>query len=486
MKLLRISFLLNGFSLLTIALQAQNYQAIHGSSYAGSLGPANNPSSIVQVPYSWDITLFAFQMKQATNAITITNYSLLSNPSHAKIIAVNGTKKRLAYAEQNLRLLNGRIAISPKSAFAFGINIRSNVFLQTSPYNWNDSINTLRNFGTANISQTPLSANLTAASWAEIYGTYAQTIKNDGIHILNAGVTLKINRGLAGAYAKAQDINFIPDAANNNIGFLLTEGSLQYGYSSNLDNVNGKNNFSANRKNFLQNTFSSIGFDAGIEYIQLSGEENNYDYDTKIGASLMDAGKIKFSYSANSRFANVSKNNIPDPLLQNTFQNVTSLNEFNDSLARVSNSIVTPGGDFFINLPTRLILNADKHFSGNIFLNAELTLPFMPPALKNKLYLREMNFLTVTPRWENRTFGAYLPIQFNRLNELWIGGAIKAGPLLLGIHNWANLFSKNSTQKGGFYLALTIRPGSHHDKAGNNIYENMSRTEKQKLDCPRF
>ena len=31
---------------------SQNYQAVHGSSYAGSLGVTNNPASIVHVPYS--------------------------------------------------------------------------------------------------------------------------------------------------------------------------------------------------------------------------------------------------------------------------------------------------------------------------------------------------------------------------------------------------------------------------------------------------
>jgi hypothetical protein len=42
--------------------------------------------------------------------------------------------------------------------------------------------------------------------------------------------------------------------------------------------------------------------------------------------------------------------------------------------------------------------------------------------------------------------------------HVWVGGAFKAGPLLFGVHNWADLFSKDRTQQGGFYLALVIRP----------------------------
>ena len=53
-----------------------------------------------------------------------------------------------------------------------------------------------------------------------------------------------------------------------------------------------------------------------------------------------------------------------------------------------------------------------------------------------------------------KKWGFYLPIQYNTHKQLWIGGAIKAGPLLIGLHNWAYLFSKKSIQNGGGWLAL--------------------------------
>lgn len=66
--------------------------------------------------------------------------------------------------------------------------------------------------------------------------------------------------------------------------------------------------------------------------------------------------------------------------------------------------------------------------------------------------------LTVTPRWEKRTLGFYLPVQYNRHGNFWIGGAVKAGPLLFGTHNLLNIFSKNKYIGGGAYLAIIIRP----------------------------
>lgn len=486
MKALRNFFLTLIFFLLNFTLSAQNYQAINGSSYAGSLSSTNNPASIVHVPYAWDITLFAVQSKEATNAIRIKNYSLLGKLGNAEVQFLNGAKKRFAYTDQNIHLLNGRIAISSKAAFAFGINIRAYEFLQTNKFTWNDSIGSVRDFGNENFNNTPLSGKAIGASWAEIYGSYAQTIKDDGNNVLNAGITFKVDRGLAGAYTTAQDINYLPNLSNNNVGYLLEEGSLQYAYSSNLDDVKNNEGLRKNIKNFMRRTFSSVSVDAGMEYIMLSGSDNDYEYDTKIGVSLMDIGHIHFRYGDNSRFATAGKNNISDSLLQTKFGRINSFNDFNDSLATVANNIATPGGDFFINQPTRFIINVDKHLSGNFFLNSELTIPVAPAAVKNKLYLKQMNLLAITPRWENRKFGVYLPVLFNQGKQFWIGGAFKAGPLLFGIHNLANVFIKNSTQNGGFYLALTIRPGSFNDKSSRDDSQQMSRKERKKLDCPRL
>src|SRR6185503_7220832 len=100
------NYLLVPFLVLSNFLMGQNYHAINGSSYAGSLGTSANPASIVNAPYAWDITLVAVQEKHSTNAFTIKNYSLLSSPKNAEVSLQNGTKKRFLFANQDVRLLN--------------------------------------------------------------------------------------------------------------------------------------------------------------------------------------------------------------------------------------------------------------------------------------------------------------------------------------------------------------------------------------------
>jgi hypothetical protein len=108
--------------------------------------------------------------------------------------------------------------------------------------------------------------------------------------------------------------------------------------------------------------------------------------------------------------------------------------------------------------PARLVVNVDKYLFDAFYVNADLSVNLTPLA-KKYLYVTDLNLLTVTPRWETRRLGFYMPFMVNAQGRFWVGSAFKAGPLLLGIHNWANVFSKNKMQNGGGYLALVIRPG---------------------------
>jgi hypothetical protein len=82
--------------------------------------------------------------------------------------------------------------------------------------------------------------------------------------------------------------------------------------------------------------------------------------------------------------------------------------------------------------------------------------------------------------------GAYLPILYNTRQQLWVGAAVKMGPVLFGTHNLANLFSKDKTQIGGVYLAFTVRPGGTYNKDASAPGPKLSRKEKRRLDCTKF
>ncbi len=467
-------------------LSAQNYHAMNGSIYAGSLSPAANPAAIVYVPYSWDVTPLALQFKQNTNAFIIKNFSLLSPSGNAEVINNFGTKKRFLFFTQDIRLLNTRINLNASSAIAFGGTIRNYFYGSSNTTNYQDTSYSLADFQRINLENQPLNFNGAASAWAELYASYARTIKDDGYTILNAGVTIKYNHSLAGGYVQGRDVRYVPDNDTvNRGGFILTNGSLQYGYSANIDNISGNKSLN----NFLQNTYAGISADIGMEYIFLStdeaDEDDPYAYKTKAGISIMDIGGNRFRYSNRSRFGNTVKTGINDTILEAKFKPVKNMDDFNDSLATIANPLATLNGDFTVYKPTRLVINIDQHIREDFFINAELTLPLISLAGKNYLYIKDINLLSVTPRWEKRRIGAYMPMLFNMRKQLMIGGALRAGPLLFGIHNLANLFTKNSIQNGGMYLAVTIRPGNKHgqQKDKNN---NIDKEKIKRLRCTKF
>lgn len=471
-------------------LLAQNYQAINGSSYAGSLGTSNNPASIVHVPYAWDVTPFAVQIKQTTNAFNIEKYSLLSSPENTEISLQNGVKKRYLFSNQDIRLFNVRISINAKAAIAFGATIRNYSYVTTSKANAQDTTQRMRDFFAINLNNTPLSSEAVVSSWAELYGSYAKTVFDEGGKLLNVGVTIKLNKSVAGGYGQLGDLNISSFSGANNAGYVLKTGNLQYGYSSNLDKIDSNSSPNTNIKNLLQNAYGGISADIGLEYILQTDadkeEGGDYAYNTKIGISIMDIGKNKYKYGRYSSLAAVGNANITDTLIENKFSTVSSVAGFKDSLASIANSFTQLVGNFSIYQPTRLVINVDQHIVHNFFVNAQLTVPFLSIFSKKNIYLKDINLLAITPRWEIKALGAYLPILFNNRNQLWVGAAFKAGPILLGTHNLANLFSKNKTQVGGFYLALTIRPGKVYERLAHYPEDKTSVKQTKNLACPKF
>jgi len=470
-------------------LSAQNYQAINGSSYAGSLAPSSNPASIVHVPYAWDITPFSVQVKQTTNAYMVKNLSLLSSPNNAEILPDNGTKKRFQFANQDIRLLNTRISLNSKAAIAFGATIRNYIYATTSRANFQDTMFSMADFMKVNTGHLPLSAEAVGSTWAELYATYAQTIIDDGDKLLNAGATIKLNRALAGGYGIAEGLSYTPTILSGIPAYLVAKGNLQYGYSANIDAINSSNTGTANRKAFLENATTGISVDMGLEYIRLSDEDKDeggdFAYETKIGISMMDVGRNNFKFGSRSRSGSGVRTGITDTVLENKFSVVESFDQFNDSLATIAAAFRGLTGQFNIYQPTRMVINIDQHILHNIFLNMELTVPVIPLVRKKLRYIKDMNLLAVTPRWEFKSVGAYMPILVNNRGQVWVGGAFKAGPILMGTHNLSNLFGKNKMQAGGFYVALTIRPGKKYDRQAHYPKDRLSNNNKRSYQCPK-
>lgn len=447
---------------LFIHTQGQNYQAIHGSPYAGSLGIYNNPASGIHSDYNWDLTVLSVQSKSSSNGFSSTK-PLISLPQ-ANMYLSNGDKPRYIHGSQDLHLLNGRLKLNQRKAIAFGFNARNYAHVNSKAFKFYDTISSFNSFLQFNRPAPSLGGTVVQHTWAEIYASYSQVIRNTSLDQLSAGITFKAIRGVSGVFVQLERLRFTETTGpGSSSSFVVTDPRGRYGYSSNYDRLKGNNSSNKNVNDFLNYTQGGFGVDVGVEYLLKNDyapqydDEDDLEYNWKIGVSVLDFGRNHFKYGTFSSEFNGALTDVSEEQLENKFTSPDDIEDFYDSLKTVVQQLQPLGADFYIWQPTRLVINVDKPIIDNFSVNGEVSINFFSSRNKTHLHTRELNLVTLTPRWETSMLGVYLPIQFNTQGQLWVGSALKAGPLLIGVHDWRWLFSKNQVVNGGAYIAFVVR-----------------------------
>lgn len=459
----------------------QQYQAVHGSNYAGSLGVMNSPATALSSPLPWDITLFGLQLRNNTNFFYLEKYKVAGKNTELAAWIQNGEYQRKLNNQLNINLLNGRVRTSNRSAVSFGMNIRSATLGGSSTYHFVDSILEPNTFLKLNMNNQPLDAFLTSSTWAEAYGSIALNLFDRKQFILNVGATVKANKGLSGIYANISNGQFKEYVRPNFNLYEVTAVDLVYGYSRNLDSWDPSKGFGSNFRNLMSSAERSPSFDAGMELIikdphqiELFNNKSQYNYLWKFGLSLLDLGYASYRHGLESIATSGVKPNINGIALARKFDStIIDIEVMNDSIQAAVAQFNATTGKFRINHPTRMVFNVDRQITDLLYINAELSLPVNAFVSSGVLQTRNMNLLTITPRRESQKYGVYLPLSLNTDGSFWIGAAVKAGPVLFGFHR-VPIGTPRSYQNGGAYLAYTISPS-----------EQLRKPKGKIIDCPK-
>ncbi len=450
-------------------LNAQGYQAINGSPFAGSTGIFNNPAASVNTAHPWDLTLFAIQLKASSHSFYVKNFQISGSTDSASLTLKDGYASRFLHTTADVSLLNFSCKIGPQKAFSIGLRGRSYNHLQTGAFNYVDStVNSIHSFLIANRNTPSLDAYVTHTGWLEADLNYAQVLVDNCHSKLTGGITLQIMKGLSGAFTKLNKISYLEDKNNSDTSYTFTNGSGSFGFSDNYDQNTVKD--------FLKSSRTGLAFSIGMEYLSYNPEltkdrQTAENYDWKLGVSIMDIGANSFIPNRNSGQFYTPNAAISDVELNRKLTGANNMSDLRDSLNSVFGTHTDITDNFTISLPTRLIANFDKNLGNHFYLNGEVSMNFFSAGGFGKLKTRELNLLTVTPRYETRAIGAYLPVQLNAQGQLWVGAAVKLGPLLLGVHN-LGIFRKDPTINGGGYLMLSLHPFS-------------KKRAEDRYDCPQ-
>lgn len=156
----------------------------------------------------------------------------------------------------------------------------------------------------------------------------------------------------------------------------------------------------------------------------LAGDETKYKL--KAGISFNDIGGMSYNKSQNSR--DFYANN--DSLNLHAFNPVNSPGTFAQTLQTVFFSSASNQSSYFMDLPTHIHLFFDYRFRKGFALHTSLMLSFnhgtIDPTKNHYLYQ-----LAITPRWESKWFGVYMPLSFNEYLLYNLGISFRLGLWLL-------------------------------------------------------
>jgi len=434
---------------------AQSYKPTYGSAFAGSTSIFNNPASSVNQSFKWEATILSAQANVNSNAFYIQNDS---------IGIYEGMFPKYFHGNVDVNLLNLLYKPNNKQAFSVGIRARTFNHIKTEPLVVSNGIQSMHDFFMLN-RQTPyLEAFLTHSGWLEGNFNYAQEIFRNQKSTLTAGLTLQINKSISGAYATVNKLSYLESTNGIDTLYTLTAGGSSFGYSSNYDEtIAGTANTGTD---FIKKGKTNMGLSIGAEYLLYNTEAHSFqtnhalNYALKIGVSIMDIGGVSYKNSVTSSIFNGVRPGMNDPLISRKTTGIANSDQLRDSLATIFATTTQMPETFTVAKPTRFNLNIDKPLGNDFYINADLTVNMHASAGLNKRRVRDLNLITVTPRYETLHLGVYIPVQYNTQGQLMVGGAIKLGPLTVGVHRlrWLTNSSNMSNASGGGYVMLSVHP----------------------------
>jgi hypothetical protein len=111
------------------------------------------------------------------------------------------------------------------------------------------------------------------------------------------------------------------------------------------------------------------------------------------------------------------------------------VDDFKDTLKKYpqffTEDASTESENYKVSLPGTLQLDVDYHLRGGLYANFALQLALTGNGDKpfnNQYY----NAVTITPRFESRRFGFYLPLGYNGLTQFTGGASLRVGNLFIG------------------------------------------------------
>lgn len=438
-------------------LNAQQFNGYVYSDFAGILGARTQPASIAGSPYNYHFSLVNASFSGSNNISQL----VVSPEGGSEFQRIIENDRKFLQASLTAGGLSAMFTLPNKQAIGIQAQFRSHLSTNNiSP----DFANQFQNWQDPQIINRPFSdqtGEFAGAAWRELSFTYAKVFKQQGRHMWKGGITAKMINSYGSLFIELEDFDYTLIGQGR---AEVTSGSVRYGFSDNLDqytNFGGDQSFSS----LPPTNKAQFAVDLGVVYQHKANrrplrtkngtrKRREFEYDYRIGFSITDIGVLKFNYGGFSTAASELLSNNVDPVNLNVvFARPSSLP---DLTAQLQEFLVTESltGEYTIALPAASHINVDYNLGKGFFANANIRVD-ISSLLPADYKLHYYSNVTLTPRWESRSFGLYMPLLINQLGEFRGGAAVRLGPLVFGSQDWGALFS-NTVRQASFFFTLNL------------------------------
>ncbi|HNF69404.1 MAG TPA: DUF5723 family protein [Chitinophagales bacterium] len=443
-------------------MHAQEFNGLRTDNYAGSYGMLLNPAMPITGKIPWDVNFVAFGVNEDNNYIKI------SDPVF-KYVTTSDSILDVEYYNPTQIRGHGNVLLQLPSAFikvddyAFGMftNARSaGYFLSDKEPGGVIGLNDLPLYTDLNMP----AFNAGILVWSEIGLNAEMTLESNSLFSLHIGANIKYLMGLeALAFENNELFTFVKDTVN----FTMTNFNTDFDYTRNLGS-----NLLYDPSNYALNG-SGFGIDLGAYYVIHKKSKFKYskklDYTWKFGAALLDFGAIKFQSNSGSYHLEEDQLFSVATLV---LDSIDDIDEFNRTGSKTLYDNVDASKDaskFAMYLPASFLLTVDKPLRNDFYVQAMIMRRI--PRFSTNLIARS-NVFGLTPRYERRKFGFFLPMQLYEDREFRIGTAVRWHFVTVGSDNLRTWFTPKEYSSIDFYVGVKLTP-----------YWLVTQSKKKYLEC---
>ncbi|MFD0796005.1 DUF5723 family protein [Maribacter chungangensis] len=419
---------------------SQSYMGYTMDNFSGIHNTIHNPANLADSRTKWEFNLFS-----ASGTLS-TDYTNLTLGNISNLLGDSGFDGLERFAsDQNNFLLDADV-VGP--SLQFSLNEKSGLALVTrvrAISNFNNVNGALfesiyDGFPTSSFAFEQNNLDFATHAWGEVGLSYGRVFLANPNHVFKGGITLKY---LLGGGAVQGGSNTLTGNFNDATGQVRLDGDISYALT--IDD-------GTTSIDYFEELAPGFGADIGFVYEfrnakSIAPSNNNNprafnQYKLKVGLSILDLGSINYTGTEVTEYtinANVNAQELENDFIDIIEDNATATSTLQDVKW---------------SLPTTLQLNLDYSVTPKLYINLNVGQGMVN---KNEFFNNNrLNLITLTPRFESRVFGAYLPISHSSLSNTAIGLGLRLGPLTLGSSSVVSNLMGSKSQLAHLFLGLKI------------------------------